>query len=854
MRLSVGTLLLVAVASPALLVAQDTTSASRPPSAEATAPCPPSAPGATNGTPLRCPPRAGAWVGVITPDSVAPAPVRTFSELLTGRLPDVVVQRTSGSPAAGSRVILRGATSMLGTNGPLLLIDGVRAEDATGSLMLGVGGQQISRLEDLDPFLIDRIEVLPGPAAAARLGGAAGGALAVTTLQPGAGAPGWRVRASTGGRWTSADFPASVAPDSSGILRSLDVLSGNGSPIRRGAQLAAGTSVRGGLGSFGYALGGDYRRETGALPRDGAERTNLHAAVRQSLPWGLELGASGDWHAGSLRLPQGDNSSFGIVGEALLANPVTTTPSALLARIDTALVMGTRQEVRRRVGSVALRWSPLGALRVYGRAGVDATELKDGEFFPGGGTLTDASLARAELREDRRTWTAGAEGTVGAGSLRLTTTVELQRLVTTGRQWQMDSVMASPPLFARDVFDARRSLAAVSVEEQMAWGERAFLDVGARRDRTGDGPFGVAHAVSPWANARWLAGSPGWARGWIDDLALRAAYGRTWQPLVPGAGSLTTPILLPTLMSSLPPTPERVSELEGGIDASLPSARTRIALTVFRRQTTDLYGFVPSRGPVFGGGGRLRQSGLEAVASIAAVRRTAVEWTASLAGALARERVISLPRSAPPSFLAWLSEIGQIAIPGQPLGVYWGRAYAFTDANGNGAVDAGEITPDSVDRALGSSTPTRLLSLENVVRLGGRVRFGGLLDYRGGYRLFNATGAFQCEFGRCAALHDPSAALEHRVRAVAAHDYGVLSGFVEKADFLKLRELWLSYELPRAGGARLTLAGRNLATWTNYSGLDPELNYAGSGAPFARAELLTMPDGRSLSLALELRR
>ena len=41
----------------------------------------------------------------------------------------------------------------------------------------------------------------------------------------------------------------------------------------------------------------------------------------------------------------------------------------------------------------------------------------------------------------------------------------------------------------------------------------------------------------------------------------------------------------------------------------------------------------------------------------------------------------------------------------------------------------------------------------------------------------------------------------------------------------------------------LTLAGRNLATWTNYTGFDPELNWNGS-SNFSTAEFLTQPPVR----------
>jgi hypothetical protein len=52
---------------------------------------------------------------------------------------------------------------------------------------------------------------------------------------------------------------------------------------------------------------------------------------------------------------------------------------------------------------------------------------------------------------------------------------------------------------------------------------------------------------------------------------------------------------------------------------------------------------------------------------------------------------------------------------------------------------------------------------------------------------------------------------------------------IEDADFLKLREVWVSVAAPRAIAAALraraatiAVVGRNLLTWTGYSGVDPE--------------------------------
>jgi len=80
--------------------------------------------------------------------------------------------------------------------------------------------------------------------------------------------------------------------------------------------------------------------------------------------------------------------------------------------------------------------------------------------------------------------------------------------------------------------------------------------------------------------------------------------------------------------------------------------------------------------------------------------------------------------------------------------------------------------------------------------------------------------------------------------------------FIEDGSFWKLRELAVALRAPRSWASRigarsatLTLAGRNLATWTNYSGLDPEID-AGSPLGLPSGEFYTQPPVRHLTARL----
>jgi len=131
------------------------------------------------------------------------------------------------------------------------------------------------------------------------------------------------------------------------------------------------------------------------------------------------------------------------------------------------------------------------------------------------------------------------------------------------------------------------------------------------------------------------------------------------------------------------------------------------------------------------------------------------------------------------------------------------------------------------------------------------VRLYALLDGRFGNKLFNTTEQFRCLPPRnnCRGLNDRTASLADQA-AAAANLKGTQAGYVQDGGFTKLREVSVPYVAPTRwakflGASDLSFAvvGRNLATWTKYPGVDPELNEAGQNN-FTTADFLTQPPVR----------
>ena len=94
---------------------------------------------------------SGNNVATINTDSIPKTLVNGVNDLLSSRAANVVVTQTSGTTGGGSRIRIRGSNSLSLSNEPLIIIDGVRAiSDVSGST-IDIGGQNPSRLDDLNP-------------------------------------------------------------------------------------------------------------------------------------------------------------------------------------------------------------------------------------------------------------------------------------------------------------------------------------------------------------------------------------------------------------------------------------------------------------------------------------------------------------------------------------------------------------------------------------------------------------------------------------------------------------------------------------------------------------------------------
>jgi TonB-linked SusC/RagA family outer membrane protein len=558
----------------------------------------------------------------------------------------------------------------------------------------------------------------------------------------------------------------------------------------------------------------------------------------------------------------------------------------------------TRQVVQRLTGGLTSNWTPLSWLAVNGTFGADInhradTETLQPDVLPV--TATTVEGHRGVYRAIINNFTTSLNATATydpSPTLKMTTSV--------GSQY-VDAGFTRTDAYGAKLLAGTGSLAGTNARfavaelsqdvrtlgflgrEQLAWRDRAFLTVAARTDK--NSAFGVnfQRVVYPSISASWVVNEEGFFPqiNAISSLRLRAALGSAGQnPGYLAAEQYYSPVTAVVRSVDVPAftvggagnpnlKPEKSTEAEGGFDLGLFSDRVNLEYTHYNKVTKDALVNVVLA-PSLGSGtnrfqnlGRVRNWGDEALLRAALFDGRNVKFDMTINGSWTSNRLEDLgvdENGVPiPQFTGGFNTT-QIFKSGLPLGSYFDRGLTYNDANGDGLISCplGAGSPNCeyslADEATyqGTPFPSVELAFSPALSLGRFVRISATVDHRGGQKLYNLTSYYRnAVFLNGAQVQTPTAGnLAQQAAAYAAANEGVFTGFFEDASFTKLREVALTLTMPQpiaarlgAGSASLTLAGRNLKTWTNYSGIDPELN-SGAQSNFTAADFLTVPQVR----------
>jgi TonB-linked SusC/RagA family outer membrane protein len=239
---------------------------------------------------------------------VEAAPVANLNDLLNSRAPGVTV--TSGTQTGtGARIRIRGMNSVSLSNEPIWIIDGIRMTSNNSSFSTptgngaggNTGGNNASRVGDLNPEEIENIEIVKGPSAATLYGtDAANGVILVTTKKGRAGAARWNTYVENGSVFDKNYYPTAYStwgrtPGSTVSARGFCNLQRVGTgecladstsalnifdekdltPLRAGNRGQYGMQVSGGSDVARYFLAAETENEIGVLKLPDFERQRM---------------------------------------------------------------------------------------------------------------------------------------------------------------------------------------------------------------------------------------------------------------------------------------------------------------------------------------------------------------------------------------------------------------------------------------------------------------------------------------------------------------------------------------------------------------------------------------------------
>lgn len=129
----------------------------------------------------------GYAVTTIKAEDFASKPSTDVARALTGKAPGVNIQQTSGLSGSGTNIIIRGYSSITGSNQPLFVVDGIPFNAETnreGNFLEGATNAS-SRFLDLDPNSIESISILKGLSATTLYGSAGRNGVVLVTTKSG---------------------------------------------------------------------------------------------------------------------------------------------------------------------------------------------------------------------------------------------------------------------------------------------------------------------------------------------------------------------------------------------------------------------------------------------------------------------------------------------------------------------------------------------------------------------------------------------------------------------------------------------------------------------------------------------
>lgn len=432
-----------------------------------------------------------------------------------------------------------------------------------------------------------------------------------------------------------------------------------------------------------------------------------------------------------------------------------------------------------------------------------------------------------------------------------------------------------------------------------------------RRDGSSRFGPGNQYGIFPSGSAAWRMSQEKFFKvSFINELKIRVGYGLTGNQNIPDFAFITragaSPYVFgngivvgnaPSNLGNPALKWESAKQLDAGMDLSLLSGRINITTDYYDKRSENLLIQVPL--PFTAGVpenptvnlGSVRNRGIEFNISSKNVTGK-FGWTTAFN--ITHNKNIALnigtnsigqPLQIPGTTLALPSDYANLTRAGKPIGAFYmyqfigiwqtsDKAEAaiagavpgdarYADLNKNGKLDEGDKS------YVGSPQPTYFGGINNDFSYG-NFSVNVFVNFSGGNKLYNSMRnlnaravPFNQQLAEVADFWTPANPTNKVPRPSQGGNTTVLATkistrFLEDASFVRLKNVSLVYNIPsrslerlKIQGARISLTGTNLITWTKYTGLDPESASQG-GLTSGGLDLTPYPPTRFYTLSFSV--
>jgi TonB-dependent starch-binding outer membrane protein SusC len=845
--------------------------------------------------------------GLVKENEIKEVPIRTIDGVLQGKVAGLNVFMNSGTPGGQTSIKLRGGSSINASNSPLIIVDGVPMISRSYG-QVGMSGQEISALSDLNPNDIESMTVLKDASTTAMYGARASNGVILVTTKKGI-LNTTRVDLNTNYGWQ-------VLPPE----RKIDMMNAQQWNDYKGTNVqgidtdwideitvVAPTSntelsVNTGNDKTRLFLSGNYYLQDGIIMGTSYDRYSGRITVDHKLNKNITIGGGVSISYSRNDRVEGDQTLYGPLPNAMsipaiypvynpdgsynedhfYANPVAIAKEAI-----------NKAYTNRTNGNLYFEYKFLDGFTFNSKWGVDLYNLREHSYDP------------VTTRQGAKYDGLGIEGTsyvsniVGNNFLQYMTSLSekhnIEALI--GHSFEkyadrstyiegigfpsenLEYLVSAATIRYADATATDRGLNSFFGQFKYNYFYKYLFTFTARAD--GSSKFGTnnQYGFFPSGSVAWRISQEDFLKQYsiVSDLKLRAIYGLTGNDEIPdyqwfglygsgfnyGGVSGTAPTQLPNPDLKW----ETTTQFGIGLDFALLRDRISFTFDYYSNKTKDLLferPLPPSTGfsSVTANIGNLENKGYEIVLNSINIDRT-FKWTTSFNHASNQNKVTNLYQDQP---LDDNGRGGNRVEVGEPIGIFYGYNclgvdpttgnLVYEDLNGDGTITADDRTK------IGDPNPDFTGGMTNTFTYKS-LELSVFLNWVYGNDIFNAT-LIYLESGT--GEDNQTANMVNRWKEPGditqyprVGDTYLSSRFIEDGSFLRIKNVTFSYNFNKEflkkihiKTIKLYATVQNLFTFTKYSGMDPEVNYYGASNVIMGTDFFTYPQSRTFLLGLNL--